>query len=200
MSAVHAERLLRHARECGIVRARDLWELRVPTAILTRLVRQGRLIRRSRGIYTLPEYEPTEHTDLAAVAKRTPKSIICLLSALRFHGLTTQNPFEVWIMIGGKARRPAIEHPRIRVVRASGAALTHGVDVHEIEGVSVCITAPGKTVADCFKYRGKVGADVAVEALRDCWRQRRATMDEIHRYAKTDRVANVMRPYMESLA
>jgi predicted transcriptional regulator of viral defense system len=106
----------------------------------------------------------------------------------------------VWILIDRKARHPAIEHPAIRVTRASGAALSKGIETHEIEGVEVRVTVPAKTVADCFKYRSKVGTDVAVEALRDCWRQRKATMDEIHHYAKTDRVANVMRPYMESLA
>lgn len=200
MPVIQAERLLRHARERGMVRARDLRQLRLPTTVLTRLVREGRLIRRSRGVYTVPEHEPTEHTDLAAVAKRAPTAAICLLSALRFHGLTTQNPFEVWIMIGRKARHPAIEHPQIRVVLASGAALTEGVNIHEIEGVDVRVSTPAKTVADCFKYRSKVGTDVAVEALRDCWRQGKATMDEIHRYAKIDRVANLMRPYMESLA
>jgi len=198
--APQAERLLRHARECGFVRPRDLDRLRVPRTVLKRLVDAGLLVRRSRGVYTVPEYEPTEHTDLAAVAKRAPKAIICLLSALRFHELTTQNPFEIWIMIGQTAWRPQIEHPPVRVIRASGAALTEGVDVHEIEGVDVRITAPAKTVADCFKYRRKVGTDVAVEALRDCWRQRKATMDEIYRCAKIDRVANIMRPYMESLA
>jgi predicted transcriptional regulator of viral defense system len=194
-----ADRLLRHARERGLVRARDLQRLRIPTAVLTRLVREGQLIRRSRGVYTVPEHEPTEHTDLAAVAKRAPKAVICLLSALRFHELTTQNPFEVWIMIDRKARQPAIEHPPVRVIRASGAALREGTDFHRTEGVLVRVTDPAKTVADCFKYRSKVGADVAIEALRDCWRQRKATMDEIHRYAKIDRVVNVMRPYLESL-
>ncbi len=199
MPASQAERLLRHARKSGIVRARDLRPLRIPTTVLTRLVGDGQLIRRSRGVYTLPEYEPTEHTDLAAVAKRAPTAVICLLSALRFHQLTTQNPSEIWIMIDRKGRRPTIEHPQIRVVHASGAALASGTEVHAIEGVPVHITDPAKTVADCFKYRGKVGTDVALEALRDCWRQRKATMDEILRYAKTDRVANLMRPYLESL-
>lgn len=126
-------------------------------------------------------------------------AVICLLSALRFHELTTQNPFEVWIMIDRKARQPAIEHPPVRVIRASGAALKEGANFHRLEGVLVRVTHPAKTVADCFKYRSKVGTDVAIEALRDCWRQRKATMDEIHRYAKIDRVVNVMRPYMESL-
>lgn len=199
-TAPQAERLLRYARDRGLVRPRDLERLRIPRTTLKRLVDEGQLIRRSRGVYTVPEYEPTEHTDLAAVAKRAPKAIVCLLSALRFHELTTQNPFEIWIMIDRTAWRPQIDHPPVRVIRASGAALTEGVDFHRIEGVLVRVTHPAKTVADCFKYRNKVGTDVAVEALRDCWRRRKATMDGIHRYAKIDRVANVMRPYMESLA
>jgi len=194
-----AERLLRHARARGLVRPRDLERLRIARTTLKRLVDEGQLIRRSRGVYTVPEHEPTEHTDLAAVTKRVPKAIVCLLSALRFHELTTQNPFEVWIMIDRMAWRPQIDHPPLRVVRASGAALNEGVEVHRIEGALVRVTRPAKTVADCFKYRSKVGTDVALEALRDCWRQRKATMDEILRYAKIDRVANVMRPYLDSL-
>lgn len=200
MPATQTERLLGYARERGIVRPRDLARLRISRAVLKRLVDQGQVIRRSRGIYTAPDHEPTEHTDLAAVAARAPTAVICLLSALRFHELTTQNPFEVWIMIGRKARKPVIEHPSVRAVRASGAALKDGVDNHQVEGVAVRVTNPAKTVADCFRYRSRIGTDVAIEALRDCWKQRKATMDEIYRYAKIDRVANVMRPYMETLA
>lgn len=192
-------RVIRYAQEHGFVRPRDLNRLRVPRMTLKRLVDEGRLIRRARGVYTLPDYDPTEHTDLAAVAKRAPGAIICLLSALRFHEITTQNPFEVWIMVERTAWRPRIEHPPVRVVRASGRALAEGIDKHTIEGTQVRVTTPAKTVADCFKYRSKVGTDVAIEALRECWQERKGTMDEIHRYATIDRVANVMRPYMESL-
>jgi len=194
-----AERLLRYTRDHGLVRMRDMEQLRIPRMILKRLVDEGKIIRRSRGVYTVPDHEPTEHTDLAAVAKRAPKAVVCLLSALRFHGLTTQNPFEVWIMIDRTGWRPKINHPRLRVVRASGAALTEGVESYQLEGVMVRVTHPAKTVADCFKYRSKVGTDTAVEALRDCRRQRKAAMDEIVRYAKINRVANVMRPYIEAL-
>lgn len=194
-----SDRLLRYVRDHGLVRPRDLEQLRIARAVLKRLVDQGRLARRARGIYTTPEHEPTENTDLAEVAAKVPKAVICLLSALRFHELTTQNPFEVWIMIDKSAHRPVIEHPPMRVIRASGAPLVSGVDLHEVEGVTLQVTKPSKTVADCFRYRRSVGTDVAIEALRDCWQQRKATMDEIYRYAKTDRVANVMRPYMESL-
>lgn len=199
MPVTQSERLLRYARVRGILRPRDLEQLRIPRAVLMRLVKQGELVRRSRGLYTVADHEPTEDTGLAAVAARSPNAVICLLSALRFHDLTTQLPWEVWIMIDRKARQPTIDHPPLRVFRASGAALHAGVDAHRIEGATVRVTCPAKTVADCFRYRSKVGTDVAIEALRDCWRQRKATMDEIHRYAKIDRVANVMRPYVESL-
>jgi predicted transcriptional regulator of viral defense system len=128
-----------------------------------------------------------------------PHGVVCLLSALRFHRLTTQAPFEVWLAIDRKARRPRVKHPPLRVVRFSGPALTEGVEEHTLEGVPVRVTTPARTVVDCFAYRNKVGLDVALEALRDCRRQRKATMDELHRAARVRRMANVMRPYLESL-
>jgi predicted transcriptional regulator of viral defense system len=124
---------------------------------------------------------------------------VCLLSALRFHGLTTQAPHEVWLAIGIKARLPKVEYPPLRIVRFSGAGLTAGVEEQALPRATVRVTNPARTVVDCFKYRHKVGLDVALEALRDCWRQKKATMDEFYRYAKTLRMANVMRPYLESL-
>jgi predicted transcriptional regulator of viral defense system len=136
---------------------------------------------------------------LAEACKRVPHGVVCLLSALQFHELTTQAPFEVWLALGEKARLPRVEYPPLRIFRFSGPALTTGVEEHRVEGVPVKVYGPAKTVADCFKYRNKVGLDVALEALRDCWRQRRATMDEIWRAAQVCRVANVMRPYLESL-
>lgn len=195
-----ADRLIRHVRKRGFVRPRDLGPLGIPRTVLARLVESDRLVRHSRGIYTAPDHNTTEHSDLAAVTARAPMVVVCLLSALRFHDLTTQNPAAVWIMIGGKSRPPAIAHPPLRIVRASGPALEKGIENHTIEGVSVRITNPAKTVADCFRYRSAIGTDIALEALRDCWRRRKATMDEIHRYARIDRVANVMRPYLETLA
>jgi predicted transcriptional regulator of viral defense system len=128
-----------------------------------------------------------------------PKGIICLLSALRFHGLTTQAPFEVWLAIENKALAPKLEYPPLRIVRFSGAALTEGVEEHIVDGVTIRITGVAKTVADCFKYRNKIGLDVALEALRDAWHEKRMNSDEIWRYAKVCRVANVMRPYLDSL-
>ena len=125
--------------------------------------------------------------------------MICLLSALRFHGLTTQNPAEVWLAIDRKARAPREPELPLRIVRFSGAARTAGVETHRIDGVAVPVYGVAKTVADCFKYRRKIGTDVALEALRDCWRSGSCSMDELWRYAAVCRVTNVMRPYLESV-
>jgi predicted transcriptional regulator of viral defense system len=187
------------ARRLGVLRPRDLDPLGIPREYLSRLVEGGVLLRTGRGLYSLADADTTENHDLARVGKRTPHGVICLLSALRFHDLTTQLPFEVWIAIGVKARAPKVTSPQLRVVRFSGQALAAGVEEHRIEGVPVRIYGVAKTVADCFKFRRKIGLEVALEALRDCWKQRRATMDDLWRYAKVCRVANVMRPYLESL-
>ena len=155
-------------------------------------------MRQSRGVYALPESPVTEHHTLAIAAKKTPGGVICLLSALRFHGLTTQDPHEVWMAIDFKAHKPSAASPALRVVRFSGPALLEGIEHHTLEGVRVSIYSAAKTVADCFKYRNKLGVDVAIEALRDALRARKTTVDEIHRFAKVCRVANVIRPYLES--
>lgn len=163
------------------------------------LVESGVVRRESRGIYSLSAHDPTEKHSLAVAAVRVPKGVVCLLSALVFHGITTQNPWEVWIAVDFKARKPSLESPKLRVVRFSGAALRDGVEVHRVEGVPVRVYTVAKTVADLFKYRNKVGTDVAVEALRESLRKKRATRDQIVKYAKVCRVLNVMRPYLESL-
>ncbi len=125
--------------------------------------------------------------------------MVCLLSALQNHHLTTQAPFEVWLAIAEKARLPKIEYPPLRVVRFSGPSLSFGIEEHEVDGVRVRVYSPAKTVADCFKYRNKIGLDVAIEALRDCLRQRKATRDELWSAAKVCRMSNVMRPYLEAV-
>lgn len=182
------------------MRPRDLNALGLPSVALTRLVRQGLLIRVGRGLYACPDRKISEHGTLAEMAHKHPKAIICLLSALRVHGLTTQSPFEVWLAIPNKARVPKMDYPPLRIVRFSGAALTGGIEEHEINGVTVRVTNIARTVADCFKFRNKIGLDVAMEALQETWRAKRVSMDELWRYATLCRVANVMRPYMESLS
>jgi predicted transcriptional regulator of viral defense system len=164
------------------------------------LHREGLLGRASRGVYYHPDTELTEHHSLAEAIKIAPRGVVCLLSALRFHDLTTQSPFEVWLALDRKAHRPAGNGVPLHVVRFSGPALTTGIEDHLIEGVEVRIYSPAKTVADCFKYRNKIGLEVALEALRDYWKGEVTSADELWKYAKVCRVANVMRPYMEALA
>jgi predicted transcriptional regulator of viral defense system len=192
------EQILDLAAHQPLVRPRDVEALGIARESLLRLYRRGLLVRQARGVYALPQTPVTEHHSLAMAANRVPRGVICLLSALRFHGLTTQDPHEVWIAIDLKARKPSVQSPALRVVRFSGRSLVEGVEESEIEGVRVRVYSSAKTVADCFKYRHKIGIDVAIEALRDSIRTRKTSVDEIHRYAKVCRVANVMRPYLES--
>jgi predicted transcriptional regulator of viral defense system len=193
------DRVLALAKQAGVLRPRDLEAEGIPREYLRRLLADGLLERPGRGIYIAAGRKPTPNHSLAEAAKRVPHGVVCLLSALQFHELTSQAPFEVWLAIGEKARLPKVDYPPLRIVRFSGAALEQGIVTHAFEGVTVNVYSPAKTVADCFKYRNKLGLDVALEALRDCWKKRRATMDELWQAAKICRVANVMRPYLESL-
>ena len=195
----HSEQIADLVQRNGLIRARDLVPLQIPRATLTRMVQTGRLMQISRGLYALPEQIRSEFHPFAEVASRSPNGVLCLLSALRFHQLTTQSPHEVWLAIPNKARAPKMEYPPLRIVLFSGAALTQGIERHRVDGVSIRVYSVAKTVADCFKYRNKIGLDVALEALRESRREKRATVDELWRYAKVCRVAGVIRPYLESL-
>ena len=200
MAHAMTDSILDLAREAGVIRPRDLEAAGIPGSYLSRLAHAGELDRVGRGLYILTGASPTEHRSLAEVAKRAPRGVICLLSALRFHELTTQAPFEVWLAIGQKDRTPRPNGTRLRIVRVSGESRDAGVETHVVEGVPVRIYGVAKTVADCFKFRNKIGTDIAVEALRDCLEQRRCTPDELSEYARVCRVSRVMRPYMEALA
>ena len=193
------QKIMRYVGKHGIVRPRDIEAIGLPREYLVRLHRQGKLIRSGRGIYTLPDANVTERHSYAEVAKRIPDAAICLLSALVFHEITTQNPASVWIALRKGARTPVLTSPSLRIVRLSGPSLTEGIENHQVEGVPVRVYSAAKTVADCFKFRNKIGLDVAIEALKDSLRQKKATVNEIYRYAKVCRVGNVMRPYMEAL-
>lgn len=193
------ERVLRLAEDRGVLRPRDLVAHNIPASYASRLNERGILERIERGLYRVADGDIHEHQTLAEVSLRMPQATICLLSALRFHDLTTQAPFEVWVMVDDHAYVPRATQLPVRVVYASGASLTQGVEEHRVVGVPIRVTTPAKTVADCFKYRSKVGLDVALEALRETWRERRATMDDLWQAAKVCRVTTVMRPYLESL-
>jgi predicted transcriptional regulator of viral defense system len=194
------KRIMDLVRRRGAVRSRDLDGLGLARTYLSRLVRDGVLERHARGLYALAGAEPTENRSLAEACRRVPRGVVCLLSALRFHGLTTQAPFEVWLAVPNKAWRPVPGYPPLRLIYFSAATLATGVETHRVEGADVRVTDPAHTVADCFKYRNKIGLDVALEAIRDCRRQRRATPDELYRAARSRRMAAVIRPYLEALA
>ena len=193
------KKVLGLVREAGVLRPRDLEAHRIPRVYLGRLCRDGLLERVGRGLYRIADAPFTGKESYAEACKRVPNGVICLLSALLFHDFTTQLPRQIWMAIPTKAWLPRVDQPPLRIVRFSEATLTAGVQRHSIGGAEVRVFAPAKTVADCFKYRNKIGLDVALEALKDGWSERLFTMDELWDYARVCRVQNVMRPYLEAL-
>jgi predicted transcriptional regulator of viral defense system len=197
-TSARAERVFRHAR--GILRTREALRLGVHPETLYALRAAGRIEALGRGVWHLVDVPVSEHVDAAIVALRQPRAVVCLASALEWHGLTTQLPGQVQIALPPGARAPRVRYPPSRVFRFSGPSYTAGVERHEVGGLSVRVYCAAKTVADCFKFRNRLGRDIAVEGLREGWRARRFTMDEVIRYARICRVERVMRPYLESLA
>lgn len=200
MATSGSDQALRLVERMGIARPRELEAWGVSRAQLSRLVKAGLVVRQGRGLYVATRHEPSESHALAQVAKRVPGAVFCLLSALRFHELTTQASAEVWIALPEKARRPRLNYPRLRVARFSGQALTEGIEKHCVEGVDIRVYSAAKTVADCFKYRNKVGIDLAVEALRDFSRKYRGGANDLARFARICRVVRVMQPYLDAIA
>lgn len=199
VAATKATALLRLARK-GPLRARDLEAAGIPRAYLKRLCDRGLLEQVDRGLYRLVDAPTSELSSLAEVSKRVPHAVICLLSALQTHGMTTEVPHAVWVLIDRHARLPKITSPTLEVVRASGPAREHGIATKVIDGVKVLLTTPAKTVADCFRFRRHVGLDVALAALKDYLRKRKGTIDALVEAARADRIYTFMRPYLEALA
>ena len=183
----------------SVLRSRELEARGITRMDLARCVEDGVLVRVGRGLYATADHSPSEHHSLVQVAKRVPNAVFCLLTALRFHELTTQSPHEVWIALAENARKPSLDYPKLRVARFSKAALAAGVEQHRVEGVTIHVYSAAKTVADCFKYRNKVGIDVAVEALKDFTRKYRGGANELARHARICRVARVMQPYLDAI-
>ena len=194
------KRILELARKTTIIRPRDVAALGIPREYVGRLASSGQLARIGRGLYVLPDAEVTAERALVETARAAPHAVVCLLTALRFHGLTTQGPHQIWLAVENKAWRPRVTPWPVRVVFMSGAAFHAGIEIHRIEKVPVRIYSAAKTVADCFKYRNKIGLDVAVEALRDYLRRNRAGADEVWRYAKICRVTRVIQPYLDAVS
>jgi predicted transcriptional regulator of viral defense system len=200
-ASTHRDRALEVVRRRGIARGRDFDAAGVTRATLQRLHEEGVLQRVGRGLYKLADADFDSATSLAEAVRIQPRGVICLLSAVRFHELTTQTPHAVWMMLGQRDWAPINPSVALKIVRASGDALTEGVETHVIDGVAVPTTVPAKTVADCFKHRNKIGIDVAIEALRDFMKARpRRDLNEVYRFARIDRVQSVIRPYLEAMA
>ncbi len=193
------QRLEELARDQALLRPADLRRRNLPTSYLGRLVRDGQLVKRTRGVYASVKAEISPHHDWELACLRVPHGILCLTTALMFHEIGTQSPRVVWMAIDGKAWQPRIEYPPVRFVRFSGAALHHGVTTVSSGQISLQITTVAKTIADCFKYRRKLGLDVAVEALREGWSRRKFTMADLAAAARVCRVARVMQPYLDML-
>ena len=186
------------AAKQGVFRAADVRPLGISAGYLYDLSQAGHLVHLGRGMFALPDYPFTEHHNLVEAARYAPGAVVCLLSALRFHGLGTQSPHAVWLAIGNKARVPRVPTVDVQPVRMSPATLTEGVETHILEGIQMHIFSAAKTVADCFKFRSTVGLDVAIEALKDGLDRHVFQPSDLYVPAVTNRVWTVARPYLEA--
>ncbi len=193
------EQILKIVERKGFVRAGDLMDEGISRTYLYTLYKEGKLEKVARGLYTHLSDSGTEHTTLVEVAKRYPKAVICLVSALSFYNLTIQIPHEIWIALPKGAWRPNDNYPPLNVTFLSGENYSFGIQENEIQGVKVKIYNRAKTVADCFKFRNKVGLDVAIEVLKEVWRSQTVSMDDLMQAAKICRVDKIMRPYLEAI-
>lgn len=193
----HTQRVLNLLAQKGMLRPNDLDAIGAPRVVLTRMMTKGLLEKIGPGIYCLPESQSSENESLVTIATKVPQAVFCLLTALQFHELTTQLPRQIWIAMPRGSHTPKIDFPPIRMVQFTGDAYSEGVEVVERDQVALRVYCVAKTVADCFKHRNKIGLDVALEALKDARSKKKATADDLWRYAKICRVSNVMRPYLE---
>ena len=199
MSPTQSDHILEFAQHQRLLSAADVRAHGWSPQMLIKLEQSGKLQRVARGLYSLPDSQVTEHQSLIEVCRRVPKAVICLLSALQFHEIGTQLPFEVWIALPEATQTPALDNPALRIARLRGAAYTEGIETVVEHGSTLRIYGVAKTITDCFKFRHKVGLDVALEALKDAWQQRKLNIDEVTHFAKINRVAKVMQPYLEAV-
>ncbi len=197
MDTDKVEAILELAEKKGILRPKDVQEAGLPRQYVYRLLEDERLEKVGRGLYKLPDKVFTINERVIEAVRKVNHGVLCLISALEFHDMTTQIPKKVWMAIEVKARAPKIRFP-IEIIRMSGSAFKEGIEEHNVDNINVRVYSPAKTVADCFKFRSKIGLDVCLEALRDFHRQNMGTMDDIWKYAKINRVQKIIRPYMEA--
>jgi len=195
----HADRLLELARQKGVLRPCDLEQSGIPRIYLTRLTASGHLEKTGRGLYRIAGHPLSEDEGLVSVAVKVPQAVFCLLTALQFHELTTQLPRQIWIAMPRGSHTPRIDYPPLKMVQFSGDAYTQGIEVHRRDHAEIRVYSVEKTLVDCFKHRNKIGLDVALEALKEARASRKISVDALWRYAKIERVANTLRPYLEAL-
>ncbi|MDP2828047.1 MAG: type IV toxin-antitoxin system AbiEi family antitoxin domain-containing protein [Sulfuricellaceae bacterium] len=195
----HTQRVLDLLSQKGVLRPSDLDDIGAPRVVLTRMTANGQLEKAGRGIYRLPDNHGSEHESLITIATKVPQAVFCLLTALQFHELTTQLPRQIWIAMPRGSHTPRIDYPPVKMIQFSGEAYAQGIEVHERDQVTLRVYGIAKTIADCFKHRNKIGLDVALEALKDARAKKKASADDLWRFAKICRVANVMRPYLEAV-
>ena len=188
-----------HARRLGVFRSREMVAAGYPREYLRRLVDQAQVRQLGRGLYVSADFDGDQHQSLVEAAKRVPQGVVCLVSALQFHGIGTQSPPQVWLALPRGSNRPRGASLPLRFARFSGAAYTFGIEEHPLAGGTVRVYSPAKTVADCFKYRHKYGLDVAVEALREGWREGKFTLPDLAAAAAVCRVRRILQPYLEML-
>ena len=197
MSPTPRKQIMELSSSKGLIRSNELVRLGATPTTIARLVEQGQLERVARGIYMKADREPSDLDNLVEVSLRVPKSIFCLLTALSLHGVTTEMPHEAWIGLEYGGKKPRFDFPPVRIIKFSGEAFTYGVETKIISGVPLRVTSVAKTVADCFKHRNTIGLEVAIEALKDGWKKKLFTIDDLNKAAQINRVRNVMRPYVE---
>lgn len=194
-----SDHILELARHRRVLRAADVLAHGCSPQLLLKMHQAGKLHRVARGLYSLPDAEITEHQTALEVCQRVPKAVLCLLSALQFHGIGTQMPHEVWVALPQGTQTPALAYPKLRITRLRGTAYSQGIETVTEHGAPIRVYSVAKTVTDCFKFRNKIGLDVALEALKDAWRTRKITMAEVAYFAKINRVEKVMQPYLEAV-
>ena len=193
------EALRQFSKHHGMLRTAEVLRLGIHPRTLYTLREEGQIVAVARGLYRLADAPELSDPDLATVAAKIPSAVVCLLSALAYHNITTQIPRQVCIALPRHTTYPRLEHPPLRIFQFSRAPYDAGIQRNRVEGVELKVYCPAKTVVDCFKFRNQIGLDVALEALRDAWRHKRVTMDDLWRFAQVCRVTNVMRPYLESV-
>lgn len=197
MKITHETRIIKMLEKTSTLRSCDLKKMHIPRMTLARMIEAGVLEKVARGLYRKSGVLVSENEELITVAKKTPKAVFCLFTALRFHDLTTQPARGVWIAMPHGSHAPAMQYPHVKMIQLTGQVYSSGIETVVTDHVKIKVYNPAKTVVDCFKFRNKIGLDVALEALKDALRKKKVTLDELYRFAKIERVLKIMQPYLE---